>query len=101
MGICEQGTNEHPCSIFFCRFSPLSVCPCYAVTHPPVLSCLLLHVISSTILSLPCLSAHTEGHQPLVWFDHGRFYLAFEGESSHTIPIFMPPVHGLNRLALL
>lgn len=30
--------------------------------------------------SLLLMSAHLEASQPLVWFDHGRFYLAFEGE---------------------
>ncbi|CAG5897016.1 unnamed protein product [Menidia menidia] len=33
----------------------------------------------------------TEASQPLVWFDHGRFYLAFEGCSRGPSPLTMGP----------
>lgn len=35
----------------------------------------------------PHVSAHPEASLPLVWFDHGRFHLAFEGKLSYSAAV--------------
>ncbi|KAM3865670.1 SH3-containing GRB2-like protein 3-interacting protein 1 [Diretmus argenteus] len=71
---------------------------------PPPFAPLARAESSSSISSITSLSAastptlgrdlnisSTEGPQPLVWFDHGRFYLAFEGCSRGPSPLTMGP----------
>ncbi|XP_062284717.1 SH3-containing GRB2-like protein 3-interacting protein 1 [Scomber scombrus] len=53
-------------------------------------------VTSQSAASTPTLGrdlnlSNTEVSQPLVWFDHGRFYLAFEGCSRGPSPLTMGP----------
>lgn len=42
------------------------------------------HALVPLYDSLLLMSAHAEAPLPLVWFDHGRFHLAFEGESGYS-----------------
>ncbi|XP_073347600.1 SH3-containing GRB2-like protein 3-interacting protein 1 [Pagrus major] len=71
---------------------------------PPPLAPLARAESSSSISSITLQSAAstptlgrdlnmstTEASQPLVWFDHGRFYLAFEGCSRGPSPLTMGP----------
>lgn len=60
----------------------------------------LPHGLVSSWFSPLHVSAHSEASQPLVWFDHGRFYLAFEGELSPNATV-VPLVHGLKTPSLL
>lgn len=58
--------------------------------HPSCSS--LCRWITSPCLSplvFPPVSTRLETRQPLIWFDHGRFYLALEGESSQTVSVCM------------
>ncbi|XP_063317082.1 SH3-containing GRB2-like protein 3-interacting protein 1 isoform X4 [Pelmatolapia mariae] len=53
-------------------------------------------ITSQSAASTPTLGrdlnlSTTEASQPLVWFDHGRFYLAFEGCSRGPSPLTMGP----------
>ncbi|XP_028986923.1 SH3-containing GRB2-like protein 3-interacting protein 1 isoform X3 [Betta splendens] len=53
-------------------------------------------ITSQSAASTPTLGrdlnmSTTEAPQPLVWFDHGRFYLAFEGCSRGPSPLTMGP----------
>ncbi|XP_057713154.1 SH3-containing GRB2-like protein 3-interacting protein 1 isoform X1 [Corythoichthys intestinalis] len=53
-------------------------------------------VTSQSAASTPTLGrdlniSNTEASQPLVWFDHGRFYLALEGCSRGPSPLTMGP----------
>nr|XP_057922646.1 SH3-containing GRB2-like protein 3-interacting protein 1 isoform X2 [Doryrhamphus excisus] len=67
-------------------------CVCGPVFMSSSSSCSYLTVMCLyMILSWSCSSAHSEASQPLVWFDHGRFYLALEGCSRGPSPLTMGP----------
>ncbi|XP_047224227.1 SH3-containing GRB2-like protein 3-interacting protein 1 isoform X3 [Girardinichthys multiradiatus] len=72
--------------------SPPPFAPLARAESSSSLSSITSHSAASTPtlgrdLSMPT----TEASQPLVWFDHGRFYLAFEGCSRGPSPLTMGP----------
>uniref|UniRef100_A0A3Q4A9A4 MHD domain-containing protein n=1 Tax=Mola mola TaxID=94237 RepID=A0A3Q4A9A4_MOLML len=99
-------TKHDPSGVFALRSAPpgrraLPPSPPLPCRHQLVrhLSFLLTSRSASVISSRSCpspwfsphVAAHLEASQPLVWFDHGRFHLAFEGCSRGPSPLTMGP----------
>ncbi|KAM8850109.1 SH3-containing GRB2-like protein 3-interacting protein 1 isoform 2-T2 [Spinachia spinachia] len=72
--------------------SPPPLAPLARAESSSSISSVTLHSTASTpTLGRDLNMSAAEASQPLVWFDHGRFYLAFEGCSRGPSPLTMGP----------
>ncbi|XP_041849164.1 SH3-containing GRB2-like protein 3-interacting protein 1 isoform X2 [Melanotaenia boesemani] len=72
--------------------SPLPFAPLARAESSSSISSITSHSAASTpTLGKDLNMPTTEAPQPLVWFDHGKFYLAFEGCSRGPSPLTMGP----------
>lgn len=71
----------------YSRYVSLSSLSGRGSSRVPSLTCLSLFMVLS-----PLMSDHVDAMLPLVWFDHGRFHLAFDGESGYSA-VHLPSFH--------